>query len=209
MSAPRPTTTSYALLGLLAVRPWTGYELTAQARRSLHVVWPRSEANLYAEQKRLVRLGWAEVERERVGRRTRNRYRITDAGRAALDGWLATDPDGPRLEVEGLLRLMFADQTDPARVAAALRATAEHARVERATGVGIVDEYLHDEGPFPARARIVGLIAEFYLDLFDLIERYAERAADEVDGWPGEVPPVDDEYRARLRQLVEPRRGPS
>ena len=70
-----PTTTTYALLGLLAVKSWTGYELTQQARRSLRYAWPSSEANLYREQQRLVRMGWATVEAEAVGDRTRCRHR--------------------------------------------------------------------------------------------------------------------------------------
>ena len=51
------TTTSYAILGLLNIKPWSGYELTQQAQRSLRYVWPKSESHLYAEPKRLVR--WA------------------------------------------------------------------------------------------------------------------------------------------------------
>ena len=58
----RPTATSFALLGLLGVKPWTAYELVAQTRRSLHYVWPRSEAHLYAELKRLVERGHATAE---------------------------------------------------------------------------------------------------------------------------------------------------
>jgi DNA-binding PadR family transcriptional regulator len=66
------------------VRSWTGYELTRQVHRSLRFIWPTSEGHLYREQKRLVTLGWAVVERERTGRRARNRYTITPAGREAL-----------------------------------------------------------------------------------------------------------------------------
>ena len=73
---------SYALLGLLSLRSWTGYELTQQVRRSLTHVWPASAANLYREQQRLVRLGWAAVDLEPAGpERTRHRYTITPAGR--------------------------------------------------------------------------------------------------------------------------------
>jgi PadR family transcriptional regulator AphA len=34
-SAPTLTTTSYAILGLLAVKPWTTHELVVQVDRSL------------------------------------------------------------------------------------------------------------------------------------------------------------------------------
>jgi hypothetical protein len=46
------TTTSYAILGLLNIKPWSAYELTQQAQRSLRYAWPKSESHLYAEPKR-------------------------------------------------------------------------------------------------------------------------------------------------------------
>jgi len=46
---PALTTTSYALLGLLALRSWTTYELTKQVQRSLGWFWPRTERKLYDE----------------------------------------------------------------------------------------------------------------------------------------------------------------
>ena len=60
------STTTYGLLGLLAVRSWTGYELTQQMRRSLRFVWSSSEGHLYREQTGLVELGWAAVEDEQA-----------------------------------------------------------------------------------------------------------------------------------------------
>ena len=50
----RLTTSSYAVLCLLAIRPWSGYELTQQATRSLRFAWPKSERLLYSEPKKLV-----------------------------------------------------------------------------------------------------------------------------------------------------------
>ena len=44
----RPTATSFALLGLISIQPWTASELVEPSKRSLHWFWPRSEAHLYA-----------------------------------------------------------------------------------------------------------------------------------------------------------------
>ena len=82
------TTTGYAMLGLLATRPWSTYELTKQMRRSLHHVWPRAESNVYAEAKRLVAAGLVTTETRRTGKRARTIYTITPAGLAALRRWL-------------------------------------------------------------------------------------------------------------------------
>ena len=50
---PSLSPTSFALLGLLALRPWTTYELANQTKRSLRFFFPRAERPLYAEAKRL------------------------------------------------------------------------------------------------------------------------------------------------------------
>ena len=51
--------TSHALLGLLAIQPWSTYELAKQVERSLGWFWPRAERKVYDEAKRLVRNGHA------------------------------------------------------------------------------------------------------------------------------------------------------
>lgn len=200
---PTPTTTSYALLGLLALRSWTGYELTQQAARSLHYAWPRSEAHLYSEQKRLVALGWAAVEVEPAGRRTRNRYRITDAGHTALRSWLRTEPQGPRLEVEGVLRLFLADLGDADDAVAALRSTAAAARRDLDRAVRAVEEYLQGGGPFPERMHLTALAAEVVTDVLARLEAFAHSTAAEIDGWSTtRRDGLDDETRRRLERLV-------
>ena len=121
---PSASPATYGLLGMLATRSWTGYELTQQVRRSLRFVWPTSEGHLYREQKRLVTLGWAAVTREPAGRRTRQRYTITAAGRRALRTWLASETEEPHFQVEGILRSFYADSAGPAELAASMRTTA-------------------------------------------------------------------------------------
>lgn len=64
---PALTTTSYAILGLLSVRPWSTYELAQQMDRSLGRIWPRAQSKLYEEPKKLVRLGLAEATKGRSG----------------------------------------------------------------------------------------------------------------------------------------------
>ena len=103
---PRMTTSSYAVLALLDLRPWTAYELTNQAQRSLRYAWPKSERLLYSEPKKLVELGYATTHKEASGKRSRNVYEITDAGRRALREWTGSKTQPPRIEAEALLRLL-------------------------------------------------------------------------------------------------------
>jgi len=82
-SGPPLTTTSYAILGLLAVKPWTTHELVQQVDRSLRRIWPRAQSKLYEEPKKLVAHGLARATDDPVGRRRRTRYTITAKGRPA------------------------------------------------------------------------------------------------------------------------------
>lgn len=172
------------MLGLLALRPWSGYELAQQARRSLRFAWPKSESHLYAEPKKLVALGLAAVRTEPAGRRTRQVYRITAAGRRAVKAWLATEPAPAEFEAEAMLRLLFADLGDRDQLLAALRALANQTREVYEEGLTIVDGYQRGQVPFPDRLHLSALFASFQFEYYRLILRWAEFAEAEVASWP-------------------------
>jgi PadR family transcriptional regulator AphA len=180
------STTSYAVLGMLAVRPWSAYELTKQMRRSLAYCWPKAESVLYDEPKRLVRLGLASARDEPAGRggRTRAVYEITDAGRESLREWLATEPAPPRFELEPLLRLLYADQGDRRDALAALDATHAWARAEAERGLAQLEGYRRDGGPFPERLHIVVPFADLYVRLVEAVEGWAADTRARVEAWP-------------------------
>jgi len=213
---------TFGLLGLLATRSWTGYELTQQVRRSLRFVWPVSEGHLYREQKHLVALGWATVAEEPAGRRTRKRYEITDAGRTALAQWLTTEPEEPHLQIEGVLRAFYSDRGTPADLVAATAATAAAARAMLAELGGIADEYLAAGGPMEMLERGAGLDADHRLEfqgrevhperlpavalaldvtseLLAVVERYFAEIAERAESWPTTSgPTLAVEARERL-----------
>jgi PadR family transcriptional regulator, regulatory protein AphA len=179
------TTTSYAILGLLDIQPWSAYELTQQAQRSLRFVWPKSESHLYAEPKRLVRLGFARVTESPAGPvRTRQVYRITAAGRRALKRWLESEPTPPQLEFEAALRLFYADSTTKDAVLSALAQTQEELRERYDDGMLLVDAWLDGDAPFPERLHISALVGAFTRDLLRLMIEWSEFAQREVERWP-------------------------
>src|SRR4029450_9725881 len=96
------TTTSYAVLSILALRDHSTYDLTRQMRISLHYMWPRAESNVYAEPKRLVAAGLAKSREEWTGSRRRTIYSITQAGVTALADWLASPSSRRPYETTGL-----------------------------------------------------------------------------------------------------------
>src|SRR5262245_31961548 len=114
------TPTSYAILGLLALKPWATYELAQQMDRALGQFWPRAESRLYEEPKKLVSLGLARASTEMVGKRARTVYTITPKGRRALAQWLPTPGDGPVLEFEQLIKVFFAEHATKADLLATL-----------------------------------------------------------------------------------------
>jgi DNA-binding PadR family transcriptional regulator len=205
MTFASPTT--YGLLGLLAVRPWTGYELTRQVRRSLRFVWSVSEGHLYREQKRLADMGWVSVEEEPAGLRSRKRYTITPAGRAALAAWLETEPEEPHFQIEGLLRVFLGDQARPQEMATSMERTAAATRIMLDEMLGFAAEYLEEGGPlamleagvggaddvrrefhgrpmYVERLHAVALAIDATTRLLATLEEFCRETAREVTDWP-------------------------
>lgn len=180
----RLTTSSYAVLGLLAIQPWSGYELTQQAARSLRFAWPKSERLLYSEPKKLVEHGLATARQESAGQRSRTVYTITDEGRTALAAWTATTPQPPVLEAEALLRLLFAENGTIDDLLAALSDMADDAAEMYEQVATINTGYLTGEHPFPQRTHLSVLFATFQLELFDLIVKWVDFAKAEIETWP-------------------------
>jgi PadR family transcriptional regulator, regulatory protein AphA len=177
------STTSYAVLGLLSLRSWTGYELTRQARRSLAHCWPKEDSVLYEEPRRLVAMGLARAQKEQGRGRGRNRYSITEAGRQALHAWLATPGAPPRLELEPLLRLTFADQGDLPDVQAAIATLRDWAVSLRTDGMAILRGYQAGQAPFPDRLHINVLAACYHKAIYDATIAFCDLAQKEIAGW--------------------------
>src|SRR5262249_45077477 len=157
MSTSPLTTTSYAVLGLLAIKPWSSYELTRQMDRSLGRVWPRAVSKLYEEPKKLVSHGLARSATERNGRRTRTVYTITAEGRRALRDWLAEPGEGPALEFEQLLKVFFADNGTTTDVLATLAAARDWAQARGQESLAIGEQYADGHGQVPERAPVLQL----------------------------------------------------
>jgi DNA-binding PadR family transcriptional regulator len=107
------TTTEAALLGLLAERELSGYDLKRAVERSVGYFWRPARSQIYAVLPRLVERGLAR--RRDVAQATRpdkQLYRVTPAGREALREWLNGAPLEPEPERILLLKLFFGEQAD-------------------------------------------------------------------------------------------------
>jgi PadR family transcriptional regulator, regulatory protein AphA len=194
------TTTSYAILGLLAIKPWSTYELAAQMRRNLHYFWPRAESNLYAEPKRLVDEGLVEARSEPVGRRRRTVYSITSKGQRALERWLAEPASESRLESETLVKAMFAPYGSKEDLLGHLRRLLDELEAKQQQLRAIFDEYLAGQDPFPERVHVNVLCYRLIWDYTTTAATWAAWAIDEVERWPDVTAPAD---RRKLMKVLE------
>ncbi|TDI34504.1 MAG: PadR family transcriptional regulator [Acidobacteria bacterium] len=129
--------TSFPLLGLLAGRPMSGYDLKQAIQATFGHFWTESFGQIYPELGRLAEAGMITIARSstvegrvpgpaasagrsrraaRPGRRGAPRlvYELTDAGRACLDDWLMAPARSQVRRDELLLKLYFAGQRAPA-----------------------------------------------------------------------------------------------
>ena len=204
-SVPAMTTTSYAILGLLAVKPWTTHELVQQVDRSLRRLWPRAQSTLDAEPKKLVAHGYARAADASVGRRRRTRYTITATGRRALAAWLREPGDGPALEFEQLVKIHFADSGSKADVLANLDAARAWVLEQNHENLATARAYLAGRGAFPERAALNQLGGRFLTEFYLTVARWVDWATEVVDGWPDDVreAPFDVAAAREAMQLAE------
>jgi PadR family transcriptional regulator AphA len=185
--APRLTTTTYGVLGLLAVRPHSTYELAKAMDRSVGRVWPRAQSKLFEEPKKLVAHGYATGRDELVGRRPRTVYTITRSGRRALAGWLAEPGDGPALEFEGLVKLIFADHGTRDDALASIARAREWAIEMNETSVEAGQKFLTEGGLYAERRATTLLLGSFLTDFYALVAQWADWATEEVSSWPEDI----------------------
>lgn len=113
----------FALLGLLSIRPMSGYELKKVIDASVGHFWSADQSQIYRTLSGLV--DGDLVTRSTVTQEDRpnlHLHQITPAGTEALDAWLDSPLD-PEVKREPFLaRMFFADRLPVPRIAALLRA---------------------------------------------------------------------------------------
>jgi DNA-binding PadR family transcriptional regulator len=95
----------HGILGLLASRPMSGYDLTREFDLTLAHVWTARHSQIYPELARLSADGL--IEQTGSGKRGRKVYSTTPAGRDEVVRWLREDEPGRELRVEALLQGFF------------------------------------------------------------------------------------------------------
>jgi PadR family transcriptional regulator, regulatory protein AphA len=166
----------HALLGLLANRTASGYDLMKLFDTSLANVWPATQSQVYGELTRLADAGVVEVTAQ--GPRGRKDYALTEAGLAELRRWLTeTRPEQPRRS-DTLLRVFFLGLLTPEQRREFLGQQAEQAAAHHAELQRLQESVDWSEpGTLTANGR---LALEYGLRLTAMQEEWARWAAKQI-----------------------------
>jgi PadR family transcriptional regulator AphA len=200
----RLTTTSYAVLGQIALASGGAYELTKRMRRNYRFFWPRAESRLYDEARRLVDAGLARAERSFTGRRARTGYVLTPAGRRALKAWLAEPPAaGWTFQYEPLLRVFLANFGTREQLLAAVDRARADADELLAVADAIAADYAAGSAEGQPHVHNRALVFDFLFHQATAIRDWAARARAEVEAWDELVPEARSERAvARIAGLA-------
>jgi DNA-binding PadR family transcriptional regulator len=101
------TSTDFAILGMLTLKPMSGYEIRQLMSQSIAHFWSESYGQLYPSLKKLESAGLVIKRTEPGQKRDKHIYTITPVGRERLQEWLAASPKPQPPRSELLLKLFF------------------------------------------------------------------------------------------------------
>lgn len=103
----------FVILGLLALRAMTVYEINKALERGVSLFYSASFGSINAAIGKMLAKGWVSgVEKVENGRNKRI-FHLTPAGRQAFQDWLASEIESEKIKDPGLTRLYFMGFSDP------------------------------------------------------------------------------------------------
>jgi DNA-binding PadR family transcriptional regulator len=160
--------TAASLLGFLARRPMTGWELFARFEESIAHFWSLTRSQVYRELQALAEMGYLEIGAS--GARERRVCTITPAGREAFGAWIARMPGEEQIRFPLLLTVFFGDAVPPETLSAATKSHRATHAARLAEYEALVD-HARAESPYPALALDFGI-------------RYERAVLDWIDALP-------------------------
>lgn len=194
------TTTSYAVLAQVAVRPWSTYELAQQRVRYFRYVWPRAESAIYREAKRLAFMGLIEGRKEYTGKRARTIYSITEDGKDALREWLATPVSPFSMDFEAMLRIFVLPLGTKDDIIATLEQVRADTQEMLQFGGEVKQEFIAGINVTQDQVYIRALAVDFFISLLTTVEDWAERTLAEIETWD-DLMPSEDKNRRGLEKI--------
>lgn len=189
MARQGPTTTSFALLGLLSFGDGlTGYELKQRADATLRFYWVApAMSQVYTELARLSRLGYVVGRADPAGGPIR--YRMTADGDAELRRWLADTPvEFPALKHPVALRLLIGGLLGRDQVVALLADYLDALADRRADLQGVHDGLESTRGAEADPFLYPRMVAEWGLHYYDSERVIVERLLANLPAPPSHFP---------------------
>jgi PadR family transcriptional regulator, regulatory protein AphA len=135
----RESKSKYAILGLLAAGPMSGYDIKKRFERVLGNFWSESYGRIYPALATLVAEGFAvKSVQAGNGRPDRHVSQITPAGREELRRWLSEPAEDLHIRAEVLLKVLFGAEVGP-------EVTAGHVRRFRDSYETALDQFEQGE----------------------------------------------------------------
>jgi DNA-binding PadR family transcriptional regulator len=176
--------TGKVILGMLAARPRSGYEIKQLVDRSARFFWAASYGQIYPELKKLEKAGLVTGADSSRGARQRTTFKLTADGRRAAREWIAQPPEVLETRDEGLLKLFFAGSIDEKRAAQIARERAAISREKAAELRAIwkvVDEAGKPDGP-DSEPDIGSLtVLRYGIEASEWTAEWFERAAEDLE----------------------------
>ena len=191
--------TAKVIVGMLAARPRSGYEIKQLVDHSTRFFWAASYGQIYPELKRLEAEGLIAGTDAPQGGRRRTVYDLPAGGRRLAAEWIGRAPEVFELRDEGLLKLFFAGVTDPARTPELARERAAHNR-EIAVRLSEIERrvYAGEDGGPPASPDAGSLtVLRYGIESNEWQARWFERAAEELEKGAARKPPKGSETSRR------------
>jgi PadR family transcriptional regulator, regulatory protein AphA len=177
--------TGKVILGMLAARPRSGYEIKQLVDSSARFFWAASYGQIYPELKRLEEAGLIKGDDSSQGGRQRTTFRLTAEGKRAAREWISSPPEVLETRDEGLLKLFFAGSIEPKRAAEIARERASASRA-KAAQLRAIEAAVHEAGRSegPAAEPDAGslTVLRYGIEASEWAAEWFERAAEELEG---------------------------
>jgi DNA-binding PadR family transcriptional regulator len=174
--------TGKVILGMLAARPRSGYEIKQLVDSSARFFWAASYGQIYPELKKLESAGLIAGDDSSQGARQRTTFKLTADGRRALREWIERPPEVLEMRDEGLLKLFFAGSIDPKRAGEVARERAAISR-RKAAQLGAIWDAVDTAGqPEEAEPDIGSMtVLRYGIEMSEWTAEWFERAAEDLE----------------------------
>ena len=175
--------TGKVILGMLAARPRSGYEIKQLVDGSARFFWAASYGQIYPELKRLEKEGLISGKDSAQGARQRTVYELTAKGRRAAKEWIGSEPEVFEMRDEGLLALFFSGSIDPKRAAeiARQRAAASREQADELRAIqAAIDGNGQPDGPEASPDEGSLTVLRYGIEMSEWTAEWFERAAERL-----------------------------